>query len=73
MRHEDYGFGAMVDGILNGWESTVNSLRVRYILVRVKRHIEVDLSLVLEYSTSMVRNSYSDEDSLVLEVDVGDC
>lgn len=41
--HEDDGLGAVVDGILDGGESTDNTLGVGDVLVLIQRDVEVDL------------------------------
>lgn len=43
VRHEHHGLGAVVDGILDGGESTDNALRVGNLLVLVEGDVEVDL------------------------------
>jgi hypothetical protein len=45
--HEDDGLGAMLEGVLDGGESTDNSLVVGDVLVGVERDVEVDLGGVL--------------------------
>ena len=42
--HQDDGLGAVVNGILDGGQSTDNALVVGDVLVRVEGDVEVDLS-----------------------------
>ena len=55
--HEDDCLGAVVDGVFDGWDGTDDALRVGDLLVGVQWNVEVD----------------TDQDTLVLDVDVGDC
>lgn len=43
MRHEDHGFGAVVNGILDRRDGARDALVVGDLLVGVERDIEVDL------------------------------
>jgi len=43
MGHEDHGLGAMVDGVLDGWDGTDDTLGVGDLLVGVEGDVEVDL------------------------------
>lgn len=43
VRHEDDGLGTIINGILDGWNSTGNTLVVGDVLVGIKRDVEVDL------------------------------
>jgi hypothetical protein len=43
VRHENHGFGAIVDGIFDGWHCTNNSLVVGDLFVPVEWDIEVNL------------------------------
>jgi hypothetical protein len=73
MGHEDDGFGTMVDSIFDGREGSGYSLVVCDILVRVKWNVEVDLEHgQLRTEGVSKQGTYSDQDSLVLEIAVGD-
>lgn len=53
MGHEDDGLRFMVDRVLDGWESTDNTLVVGNFLLRIKRDVEVNLCCgVNNYSSS---------------------
>jgi hypothetical protein len=41
--HEDYAFGAVLDGVFDGWEGADDALVVCDFLVAVKGDVEVDL------------------------------
>lgn len=43
MRHENDGFGAVIDGIFDGGERADDALVVGDVLVGVERDVEVDL------------------------------
>jgi hypothetical protein len=43
MRHQDHGFGAVVNGIFNRWDGTRDTLRVGDFLIRIERDVEIDL------------------------------
>ena len=56
MRHEDNSLGSIVDCVFDGWYGADDALVVGDLLVGVKGNIEID----------------SDEDTLVLQIHVGD-
>lgn len=77
--HEDDGFGAVVEGIFDGGDGADDALVVGDVLVGVEGDVEVDLGVVLVVTgldgvcTGSVEGiAYSDQDTLVLDVDVGD-
>jgi hypothetical protein len=43
MRHQDHGFGAVVNGIFDGRDRTGDTLRVGDVLIRIERDVEIDL------------------------------
>lgn len=43
VRHQHDGLGAVVNGILDGWQGADNALRVGDVLVLVEGDVEVDL------------------------------
>lgn len=76
MGHEDNGPGAVLDGILDGGQSTNDTLGVgdRGVVLLVKGNVEVDL---VTYTVRRVNHgpcnqTYSDQDTLVLEIHIGD-
>jgi len=75
MRGKDDGFSTMVDGIFDGGNSTCYSLSVCDFLVAIERDVEIDLRKKLagrQEDGSRRMCSYSDEDTLVFEINVGD-
>lgn len=76
--HQDHRLGAVADGILDGGESTDNTLVVGDLLVLVERDVEVDLCAqcvslwILVVNWESCSMTYADQDTLVLQVDVGD-
>lgn len=44
MRHEDNGLGAIVDGILDCWNGTGDTLVVGDVLIRVEGDVEINLA-----------------------------
>jgi hypothetical protein len=76
VRHEDDSLGSVLGRILDCGESTGNALVVCDVLVGVEGHVEVDLGarqlgLASMCSWSVVK-TYTDQDTLALEVDVAD-
>lgn len=81
MRHQDYAFGAVLDGVFDGGKGAHDALVVCDFLVAVEGNVEVDLEVrrlvwgglwKSVYSPIERCFTYADEHALVLEVDVGD-
>lgn len=69
----------MVDCILDGWQGTINSLRVGDLLVGIKRNIEIDLRSCISWRCKIANcvetgrtATYPYQHTLVLEVDISD-
>jgi hypothetical protein len=43
MGHEDNGLRAMVNGVLNCWDSSGNTLGIGNFLIRIERDVKIDL------------------------------
>ena len=56
MRHEDDGFGAIVDGIFDGWQGADDALVVGNFFIFVKGHVKVDLLCVMAVEFSFLRS-----------------
>lgn len=52
MRHQDHGFGAGLDGMLDGGEGADDALVVSDFGIGVEGNVEIDLFLVLGRTTS---------------------
>jgi hypothetical protein len=72
--HEHDSFCAVVAGIFDGGESADDALVVRDLLVGVEGDVEVDLDIVVSMRSRrtlyIVCATYSDEDTLALEIDI---
>jgi hypothetical protein len=45
MRHQDNSFGAVVNGIFDGWYCSRNTLVVGDVLIGVERYVEINLTV----------------------------
>lgn len=72
--HQNDGLSSVLDGMLDGGQSTDNTLVVGDVLVRIERDVEVDLcsyaSVIDRALRSLLVLTYTDQDALTLEVDI---
>jgi hypothetical protein len=68
MGHEDDGFGALFDGIFDGWQGSDYTLVVGD-LIAIERHVEIDLIVSVLgrgiFLYSELRTRYSNRDGVL--------